>query len=87
MAEIFERILRSQSLVEAFGALEEGLPPAAVIEIPIDGRGDAFARGVERVPVELALREGGIDRVATVVAEAIGDERDQAVRLAKAIED
>ena len=27
-----------------------------MIEIPIDGRGDAFARAMQRVPVELALR-------------------------------
>ena len=33
------------------------------------------------------LREGGIDRVTAIVAEAIGDEGDQAVRLAELVED
>jgi len=67
----------------ASGALEQRLPPGAVVQVPVDCRLEAGTEVVERFPFQLALGEGGIDRVPAVVADAVGDEADKRVRFQK----
>src|SRR5678816_4110173 len=76
----------SRPLIEALRALEEGFPPGAMVEVPVDRAGDAFARVVQRTPFELVFRERRIDRITAVMPETVGHERDQALRFAEPAE-
>ena len=53
-----------------------------VVEIPADGLFDAFLELERRLPAELALKLARIDRVAEIVAGAVGDIGDQMVARA-----
>ena len=56
--------------------------PFLVVEIPADGLFDAFLELQARFPAELALELAGVDGVAHVVAEAVGDVGYQLVAVA-----
>src|SRR5690606_38942404 len=47
--------------------------PVAVRQVPVDGAGDAGFEGFLRFPAEFALEFCAVDRVAAVVAGAVGD--------------
>src|SRR5262249_45970015 len=64
------------------GALKERLPPRLIIDVPLDRRLEAFFETFARFPFQFLFRKRRIDRVATVVTEPIGDERNQALRFA-----
>src|SRR5262249_52948914 len=56
--------------------------PVLVVAIPLDGVGQALVGLHLRRPAEFALELGAVDRVTKIVAGTIGDELDQALRLA-----
>ena len=56
------------------GSLEQRFPPMAIIGVPIDRRFEAIFEIVKWFPLQLALRERGIDRVTPVVPEPVGYE-------------
>ena len=58
-------------------AVENGLPPRPVLQIPGDGLGDPGLEGFLRAPAQFVFDLRGVDGVAPVVAGTIGDERDQ----------
>src|SRR5262249_56629330 len=64
------------------GALKERLTPRLIIDVPLDRRLEAFFESFARFPFQFLFRKRRIDRVATVVTEPIGDERNQALRFA-----
>ncbi len=51
--------------------------PFLIVEIPLHGLLDALFELEGRLPAEFALELGGVDGVAGVVAEAVGDEGDE----------
>ena len=58
--------------------LHQRLPPRAILHIPVDGLANALLVLMPRLPLQLAMRLGRIDRVTPVVAEPVGhifDER------------
>ena len=55
------------------GAFEQGLPPRLVMQVPVDGVGQTLFELAPRLPFQFAFREGGIDGVTAVMAEAVGD--------------
>src|SRR5512134_2436694 len=73
-------VLRLVVLPEGSGL--DGLPPRLVRAVPLDRRGQ---RGVEARGGRPAERAdlGGVERVAPVVARAIGHRGDEALRLAE----
>ena len=46
--------------------------PGPVFQIPVDGLGEAGFEGFEWCPAELGLEFGAVDRIAAVVAGAVG---------------
>src|SRR4051794_34510250 len=61
--------------VGRLGGLLVGCPPVAVVGVPGDGVGEALLEVAEpRLPVELEAELAGLDRVALVVAGAVGDQ-------------
>lgn len=56
--------------------------PVLIVEIPADGLLDAFLELERGLPTEFALEFAGIDGVAHVVAEAVGDVGDELVAVA-----
>src|SRR5262245_20287634 len=55
---------------EAFAAINaftQGLPPHAVVEVPLDGLAQAGLERLDGAPAELGLDLGRIDRIAAVV--------------------
>lgn len=59
-------------LVFGFGGGLGGLPPVAVVRVPLDGLFQALLEvRVRRLPAKLGLKLGGVDRVAAVVAGTI----------------
>ena len=57
------------------------LDPGAVIPVPGDGFFNPVFKGRPRRPAQFLLDLGGIDRVATVVAETVFDKFDKGFRL------
>ena len=53
------------------------LHPLLVVEIPVDRQDDALLEGGLRVPAEVVLDLGGVDAVAAVVAQTVGDVLDE----------
>src|SRR5256885_1015912 len=69
------------------GCAHDVFRPAGVGAVPLDGVGET-ARELElRLPAELALELAGIDRVAPVVPEPVGDVAHEAPRLAERVQD
>src|SRR5690606_494501 len=67
--------------------LLERAPPGLVGQVPGDGLVDAGLEGVLGFPAELALHLARVDGVALVVAGAVLDVADQALRLVQLGED
>lgn len=53
------------------------MPPGLVVEVPLHGLAEAAFEIFLRFPVEFSLDLAGVDRVAEVVAGAVGDEGDE----------
>jgi len=53
------------------------LPSGLVVEVPLDGLSEAALEIFLRFPAEFALDLAGVDRVAEVVAGAVGHEGDE----------
>ena len=51
--------------------------PGAVLEVPGHGLAEAFGEGRARPPPELPGELGRVDRIASIVAGPIRDERDE----------
>ncbi len=67
-------VLLALLLVPGFGGGLGGLPPLAVVRVPVDGGLEPPGEvGVGRPPAELALEFRAVDGVAAVVAGAVGD--------------
>ena len=56
---------------------KQRLPPGAILEVPFHGREKARLEGVLRLPAELGVELGKIDRIAEIVPGTIGDKGDQ----------
>ena len=67
--------------------VDDVLPPVAVGQIPVDGLVDAVGKLRLRQPAQLVVDLGGVDGVAHIVALAVGDVGDQALRLAQLLAD
>ena len=63
------------------------LPPVPVIQIPPDGLLDAVGELGLRQPAQLVVNFGGVDGIAHVVALAVRDVDDEALRLAQLLTD
>ena len=53
------------------------LHPLLVVEVPVDGQDDALLEGSLGVPAQIVLDLGGVDAVAAVVAQTVGNVLDQ----------
>ena len=53
------------------------LHPLLVVEVPVDGQDDALLEGSLGVPAQIVLDLGGVDAVAAVVAQTVGDVLDE----------
>src|SRR5437868_13697536 len=57
-------------------ALKQFLPPSLILKIPIDRFSDAVSGVAARMPVQFTFGEAGINCVAPIMPEPIGDKRD-----------
>ena len=65
-----------------------GLPPGAVLGVPLDGGPQpGFEVGVRGPPAELGLQLGGVDGVAAVVPRAVPDPVERFLVLAHHLQD
>src|SRR5690242_15318017 len=69
------------------GARGDALPPGAVLQVPSDGVIEALLEGVRGCSAEVAFGLGRVDGVTAVVAGAILNVLDEALRLAHALQD
>ena len=53
------------------------LHPLLVLEIPVDGQDDALFKRSLRIPAQIVLDLGGVDAVAAVMAQTVGNVLDQ----------
>src|SRR5688572_626124 len=58
-------------VVVAVGPIPNALQPFRLRQVPPNCQGQGGLEGVARLPAELALDLGGVDRVAAVVAGAV----------------
>jgi hypothetical protein len=64
-----------------------GCPSGAKrVDVPLNRLVEPFLEAAPRLPVQLALRERGVDGVAAIVAESIGDKRNQALRFVERLQ-
>ena len=75
-------------LVPGLGGGLRGLPPGAVLGVPLDGLLESgFEVGVRGPPAELGLQLGGVDGVAAVVPRAVPDPVERVLVLAHHLQD
>ena len=75
-------------LVPGLGGGLGGLPPGAVLGVPLDGGPQpGFEVGVRGLPAELGLQLGGVDGVAAVVPRAVPDPVERVLVLAHHLQD
>src|SRR6185312_828598 len=60
----------------------DAVDPFRMGAVPVNGRGESLFERDGRAPAKLVLGLRAVDGVAAVVAQAIGDVTDQALRLA-----
>ena len=53
------------------------LHPLLVVEVPVDGQDDALLERGLRVPAQIVLDLGGVDAVAAVMAQTVGNVLDE----------
>ena len=75
-------------LVPGLGGGLRGLPPGAVLGVPLDGGPQpGLEVGVRGPPAELGLQLGGVDGVAAVVARTVPDPVERVLALAHHLQD
>ena len=75
-------------LVPGLGGGLRGLPPGAVLSVPLDGGFQSgFEVGVRGLPAELGLQFGGVDGVTAVVARTVLDPVERVFRLSHHLQD
>ena len=75
-------------LVPGLGGGLRGLPPGAVLSVPLDGGlQSGFEVGVRGLPAELGLQFGGVDGVTAVVARTVLDPVERVFRLSHHLQD
>ena len=62
------------------------LHPLLVVEVPVDGQDDALLEGSLGVPAQIVLDLGGVDAIAAVVAQTVGDVLDEILADAVVLE-
>ena len=81
-------VLLALLLVPGLGSGLRGLPPGAVLGVPLDGGlQSGFEVGVPRHPTELGAQLGRVDRVPAVVARAVLDPVERVLVLAHHLQD
>ena len=81
-------VLLALLLVPGLGSGLRGLPPGAVLGVPLDGGlQSGFEVGVPRRPTELGAQLGRVDRVPAVVARAVLDPVERVLVLAHHLQD
>lgn len=70
-------MLHRSETVQLIVAGEDVLPPGLVVEVPLDRLAKAAFEVFLWFPAEFTLDLAGVDRVAEVVAGAVGDEGDE----------
>ena len=81
-------VLLALLLVPGLGSGLRGLPPGAVLGVPLDGGlQSGFEVGVPRRPTELGAQLGRVDRVTAVVARTVLDPVERVLRLSHHLQD